>query len=95
LFHCDKHPAPTGKESIIHIGFSHALEGEATWNESYSEMVESKADARIDVCEMHLARPFINILTGMATKLISDFVVNGRKTSIGFRFADFKVTRFE
>ena len=95
LFQCDKHPAPTGKESILHIGFSAQMVGEIVWNESYEEMSESKADARIDVCELHLALPFINVLTGMAAKVVSDFILHGRKQSLGFQFNEMKVTKFE
>jgi molybdopterin/thiamine biosynthesis adenylyltransferase len=69
---------------VLHIGFSATMVGEAVWNESYSEMKESKADAEVDVCEMHLARPFIQALTGMAAITAADFIDSGKKNNLYF-----------
>ena len=91
LFHCNKHPGR--KVEVLHVGFSHEMAGEVIWNESYSEMVESKADAKIDVCEMNLARPFINALTGIAGIICWDFITSGKKYNAYFD-RNLKVMKF-
>jgi len=79
---------------VMHIGFSAVLTGEASWDGVFTKMVESKADAAIDVCQLHQARPFINTLTGMATKFASDFIGNGVKKNILLDFPNDKWTVF-
>lgn len=70
--------------NIVHVGFSAALTGEVLWNELFTPMVESKADKNIDVCQMHLARPFIQTLTGLAALVVSEFITTGKKNNIFF-----------
>jgi molybdopterin/thiamine biosynthesis adenylyltransferase len=72
------------KFHILHIGFSEHLNGEAIWNELYEPMKESKSDALIDVCEMAVARPFIQSLTGMASIVISNFIEKDKKINMYF-----------
>ena len=72
------------KYNVLHVGFSAALQGTATWNESWRPMVEDESDATIDVCQMHMARPFIMALTGIASTVAADFIDTGRKMNIYF-----------
>lgn len=74
-----------GKQyNVLHIGFSEALTGEAVWDGVFTEMKESKVDMAIDVCELHLARPFIFGLTAIAATVVADFVDNGVKKNVYF-----------
>lgn len=68
----------------VHIGFSAALTGEVVWNQLFTPMVESKSDKNIDVCEMYLARPFIQSLTGIAALVISKFIEKQEKINAYF-----------
>jgi hypothetical protein len=70
--------------NVLHVGFSALLTGEAVWNESYSEMTESKKDAAIDVCQMHIARPFIMALTAIASLSLAKFIDDGKKSNVYF-----------
>lgn len=69
---------------VVHVGFSAQLTGEVAWNEVYSKMRESKADARVDVCQLRLARPFIHALAGVAALAISEFLETGTKRNVYF-----------
>ena len=75
---------PLKKYSVIHVGFSASLNGEAVWNEIFTHMTASPKDAEIDVCEMTLARPFIFALTAMATISITTFLETGRTENLYF-----------
>lgn len=79
--------------NVLHVGFSATLSGEAVWNESYTKMVESKSDAAIDVCQMHLARPFIMALSSIAAIVAADFAETGTKRNVYFD-KSFKVITF-
>jgi hypothetical protein len=69
--------------NVLHIGFSAILTGEAVWAESYSEMTPNgKGD--FDVCQAHIARPFINGLTAIAALTATDFIDTGIKKSVYF-----------
>ena len=70
--------------NIVHVGFSKNLSGEATWDESYDLMKESKSDNDIDVCQMAMARPFISGLSAIAALNIPRFVESGEKVSCFF-----------
>jgi hypothetical protein len=70
--------------NVLHVGFSANLDGEAVWNESYSKMTESKADAKIDVCQLHLARPFIMAISAIAAIVAADFIDDNVKKSVYF-----------
>lgn len=70
--------------SVLHIGFSAALNGEATWENCWEPMTASPKDAAIDVCEMGLARPFIFALTALAGIAISRFIEKGEKINLFF-----------
>ena len=72
------------KGNILHVGFSASLTGETCWAESWTPMKESKADNAIDVCELHLARPFIQALTAISALLISEFLETGTKRNAYF-----------
>jgi hypothetical protein len=67
---------------VLHIGFSHALTGEAAWNEVWTEML--KGNTNIDICTQQGARSFIMSLTSLASLVIVDYVRNGIKTNIFF-----------
>ena len=69
---------------VLHVGFSAVLSGEVVWNDIFTPMATSKADAAIDVCEMTLARPFIFGLTSLAAMVISTFLETGIKTNLYF-----------
>ena len=69
---------------VVHVGFSVQLTGEIAWDTVWTKMTESKADAKIDVCELHLAKPFIQSLTGIAAIVISEFIRNNKKTNVYF-----------
>jgi hypothetical protein len=70
--------------NVIHIGFSANLCGEAVWDGMFTQMIKSKKDADIDVCEMTMARPFIFALTSLASMVISGFIENGKKENMYF-----------
>lgn len=68
---------------IMHVGFSATLTGEAVWAESYSEMTpDSKGN--FDVCQAHVARPFIHALTAIAALLATEFIDSGKKRNTYF-----------
>ena len=69
---------------VLHVGFSALLTGEAVWDGVFTKMTESKSDADIDVCELHLARPFIQGLTALASIVATDFIETGKKNNIYF-----------
>lgn len=73
-----------GTYSVLHIGFSAGLTGEAVWNGVWEPMTPSPRDAAIDVCEMGLARPFIFALTALAGIVISRFIEKGEKVNMYF-----------
>ena len=66
----------------MHVGFSAQMSGEAVWEDVFSPMEHSKADAEIDICEMSIARPFIMGLTGNAAIIVDDYIRKGIKTNI-------------
>lgn len=68
--------------NVLHVGFSAALTGEAAWDNVWQPMTETSA--HVDVCQMHLARPFIMALTSMAAIICSDFIQNGTKKNLYF-----------
>lgn len=68
--------------SVMHVGFSAQMSGEAVWEDVFSPMEHSKADAEIDICEMSIARPFIMGLTGNAAIIVDDYIRKGIKTNI-------------
>ncbi len=70
--------------NVLHIGFSAGLAGEAVWDGVFTKMTESKSDKAIDVCELHLARPFISCLTSLASLVASRFIETGEKTNVYF-----------
>ena len=72
------------KCNVIHIGFSANLCGEAVWDETFTPMETAKSDAKIDVCEMTMARPFIFALTSMAAMSIGRFIEKGEKNNLYF-----------
>jgi hypothetical protein len=72
------------KYNVLHVGFSASLSGEAVWDSVFEPMETAKSDNDIDVCEMAIARPFIAALTGMASIVISNFIINGIKTNFYF-----------
>ena len=72
------------KYNVIHIGFSANLCGEAVWDETFTPMETAKSDAKIDVCEMTMARPFIFALTSMAAMSIGRFIEKGEKNNLYF-----------
>lgn len=82
------------KYNVLHIGFSAGLTGEVCWNENYGTMKEDPSDATIDVCEMHLARPFIMVLTSLAATVVSEFIVEGNKKNILWVHPSFQVVTF-
>jgi len=69
--------------NILHVGFSPALTGEVVWAESYSEMTPDPKGA-FDVCQMHVARPFIHALTAIAALVATEFIDTGKKRSAYF-----------
>jgi hypothetical protein len=69
--------------NVLHIGFSPTLTGEAVWAESYSKMTPDKK-GEFDVCQMHIARPFIHGLTAIAAIVATEFIDTGKKTNVYF-----------
>ena len=72
----------SGDYSVLHIGFSGALTGEAVWDGVFTPMAEAKSDKKIDVCEMTLARPFIFALCSMAAIVIARFIEKDEKVNM-------------
>ena len=70
--------------NVLHIGFSAGLAGEAVWDGVFTKMTEAKSDKAIDVCELHLAKPFISCLTALGTLVACKFIETGEKTNIYF-----------
>ena len=70
--------------NVLHVGFSAGLTGEAAWDSVYSKMTESKSEKSIDVCELHLAKPFISGLTAIAALVAIKFIETGEKTNAYF-----------
>ena len=68
---------------VLHVGFSGALTGDVCWNEVWEPMTEG-VEPHVDVCQLHLARPFIMGLTGIAALVISEFLVTGKKRNAYF-----------
>jgi len=68
---------------VLHVGFSPLLTGEAVWSESYSEMTPDKAGT-FDVCQMRVARSFIQALTAIAALVASEFIDKGTKRNVFF-----------
>jgi hypothetical protein len=74
-----------GKYNVLHIGFSPTLTGEAVWSESYSEMTpEPEGQVNFDVCQAHIARPFIHGLTAIASLIATEFIDSGTKKNVYF-----------
>ena len=69
--------------NVLHIGFSPILTGEAVWAESYSKMTPNKK-GEFDVCQAHIARPFIHGLTAISALIATDFIDSGEKRSVYF-----------
>ena len=72
-----------GKYNILHIGFSPTLTGEAVWAESYPEMTPN-GKVEFDVCQAHIARPFIHGLTAIAALIATEFIDTGAKKNVYF-----------
>lgn len=72
------------KTPILHVGFSDKLTGEVVWNELFTPITSSKADATIDICRNHLARPFIFGLTSLASLVVSKYIEKKEKQSLYF-----------
>jgi hypothetical protein len=70
--------------NVIHVGFSGELSGEVIWNDCFEEMDATSADARIDVCQMPMAKPFISTLSGLASIVVSKFVLKSEKSNLYF-----------
>ena len=70
--------------NIMHVGFSALLTGTVIWNETWERMESSPSDAEIDVCQMHMARPFIHALSAMAAIVAAKFIETGEKRGLYF-----------
>jgi hypothetical protein len=69
--------------NILHVGFSPKLTGEVCWAESYSRMTPDPEGA-FDVCQNHIARPFIHALTAIAALVATEFIDTGKKRNVYF-----------
>jgi len=70
--------------NVLHLGFSAGLAGEAVWDSVFTKMTEAKSDKTIDVCELHLAKPFISCLTSLGALVACRFLESGEKTNVYF-----------
>lgn len=72
------------KYNVVHIGFSAVLTGEVVWDKTFTPMIASESDKKIDVCQMAIARSFILALTSIASISIGIFLDNDKKTNLYF-----------
>jgi hypothetical protein len=75
---------PLKDHHVLHVGFSPTLTGECVWAESYSAVKPAATQSDFDVCQQHIARPFINGLAAIASLLATDFIDNGTKRNVYF-----------
>jgi len=68
--------------SVLHVGFSGQLTGEAVWDAVFTPMKEHASDAAIDVCQLPRARSFIMGLTANAALVASEFIETGKKRNV-------------
>lgn len=70
----------------LHVGFSPEMTFEIMWNEQYE--VPSDTHSDFDICEAQGARSFIQYVSGLATNIIIEFLITGKKKNlVGNRFS--------
>jgi hypothetical protein len=76
---------------VLHVGFADDKYGEVIWQKSY--VVPQSINTEVDPCDYPFTRSLMNILIGIATESIINYLSNSTQSSYTITLDDFRIIK--